>query len=104
MGYHDIWDEVGHYRSILRAEEEKLKNAHHAMHEHTHKKKPCEKCAEAEESGYGKAWHCDYYHKITERIHAREGDVSRARRDLREAEKKKAEREKANDEDNRTGT
>jgi hypothetical protein len=77
-----MFNEEAHYKGSLRDSEEKLRNARHAMHEHTHKKKPCGKCAEAEETGYGRAWHCDYYHTLENRIEKYERAVRNAKSDL----------------------
>ena len=77
-----MFNEEAHYRGSLRDAEEKLKNARHAMYEHTHKKKPCGKCAEAKETGYGRAWHCDYFHTLENRIEKYERAVRNAKSDL----------------------
>jgi hypothetical protein len=84
-----MFDDEMHHRGALRDAEEKLKNARRAMHEHTTKKKPCEKCAEAEETGYGRAWHCDYYHTLDNRIEKYERAVRDARSSLYRLKEKK---------------
>jgi len=88
-----IFNEVAHCRGGLRADKAKLKNAYAAMSSHEHKKKPCEDCAKAAESGFGKSWHCEYHHTVQMRIDRLEAEVSRSRGRLRAAEKKQEEAE-----------
>ena len=80
------YNDIGHYRAIVRETETKLDNAWSALREHERRKKPCEKCAMADESGYSKGWHCTYYHTVWTRIEARKDDLSRAKAALRSAE------------------
>ena len=89
-----MFDKESHYRGVLGSAEEKLRNAQRALYEHTHRKKPCENCAEAEETGYGRAWHCDYYHTIQNRIEKYSQNVQHAKADLRRVQREEECKEK----------
>ena len=83
-----MFDSLSHHRSNLHAAEEKLKNARVALYEHENRAKPCEKCAMDTETGYGKAWHCDYYHTLQNRIEKYGREVDRCRAAVRDVEEK----------------